>query len=305
MEKDITTNDFIANNDVFADIANVNLFAGKRVIAPEDLESVPTDSSYKDLEGQHHILFRDMGYAYSSYAGQIQKIVARNRRQKNSAYSKVIHDYQRLIPVATFILYFGSERWEKPLSLLDILNIPENKKNFWKNLINDYKIKVIHVSDQPEELRKKYQSDFGIIADYLSFGKNYRERDKHLRANTRKLIHVEQVLDMLKALSGDKRFEKIKESFLERENKEECDTMCSLLDMCEEEGIKKGIEIGNISIIRKMRGRGYTIKVIADIVDRKEEDISQISTILEEHPDWAEEKIYQRLQEMEKGDCHD
>lgn len=53
MEKDITTNNLIDNDDVFADIANVNIFDGVRLIAPEDLESVPTGSSYRDLDGSN------------------------------------------------------------------------------------------------------------------------------------------------------------------------------------------------------------------------------------------------------------
>lgn len=54
VEKDITTNSLIENNDVFADIANVNIFGGQMMIKQDDLESVPIDASYKDLKGKHH-----------------------------------------------------------------------------------------------------------------------------------------------------------------------------------------------------------------------------------------------------------
>ena len=185
MEKDITINDLLANNDVFADIADVNLFGGERVIASEDLEAVPTDSSYKDLEGQHHRLFRDtlkkvsklggciaflgyesqmsvnnimpirdMGYIYTAYAGQIRELVAENNKAKKSAYAKVLHDDQKLMPVATVILYFGRERRRKPLSLLDVLEIPDEEKEFWGRMLVDYKIHVIHMVNQPQEIRK-------------------------------------------------------------------------------------------------------------------------------------------------------
>ena len=59
MEKDITTSDLLSNNDVFADIANVNLFNGERIIYPDDLEEISLNSTYKDLDGKHHKLFRD------------------------------------------------------------------------------------------------------------------------------------------------------------------------------------------------------------------------------------------------------
>ena len=59
MEQDITTNSLLEYNDVFADIVNVNLLENRWSISAEDLEVVPTEGSYKDLEGTHHRLFRD------------------------------------------------------------------------------------------------------------------------------------------------------------------------------------------------------------------------------------------------------
>ena len=59
LKKDITTKDLLSNCDVFADIANVNLFGGEQLISPEDLMAVPLESSYKDMDGKHHRLFRD------------------------------------------------------------------------------------------------------------------------------------------------------------------------------------------------------------------------------------------------------
>ena len=57
---------------------------------------------------------------------------------------------------------------------------------------------------------------------------------------------------MLRALSGDRRFDTIKEYYVNNENKEECNKMCLLLDMCEQEGIRKGRKEG----IRKGRKKG-------------------------------------------------
>ena len=275
MEKDITTNDLLENNDVFADIANVNLFAGKQLISATDLEAIPTDTSYKDLDGQHHRLFRDvlkkvnhlnccigfigyesqtninrvmpvrdMGYTYTGYAKQIKELVAKNNQNNHSAYTKVLHDNQTLVPMVTFILYFGKEEWKTPLSLMDILKIPEEETPFWKNLINDYKIHVISLNGQPKKIRRQYQSDFSVIADYLAYSKNKKQLTQHLRKNNHKLIHVEQVLDLLQALSNDSRFQIIQEKYQNIENKKECDTMCLLLDLCEEDGIRKGVRKG-------------------------------------------------------------
>lgn len=296
MEKDITTNNLIDNDDVFADIANVNIFDGVRLIAPEDLESVPTGSSYRDLDGKHHRLFRDtlkrvqnlggcvaflgcesqtkinnimpvrdMGYTYTSYMKQIHNMMAENNKNGNCAYAKVLHDDQRLMPVATFVLYFGKDKWKRPLSLMDILDIPEEGKEFWESLIVDYRLNIIHMADQPKEIREKYRSDYRIIADYLAYHKNKAELETYLRKDSQRIIHVEQLLDMLYALSGDERFEVIKSRYLESNDKEECDTMCLLLDMCEEEGIQKGVSLAKQ--ILQLNAKGKTAEEIADQLD--------------------------------------
>ena len=59
MKKDIYTNSLLACDDVFADIANVNLMPEGVEIQAEELEEVRTDFSYRDLEGTPRRLFRD------------------------------------------------------------------------------------------------------------------------------------------------------------------------------------------------------------------------------------------------------
>ncbi len=50
------------------------------------------------------------------------------------AYTKVLHTEQKLMPIETFVLYFGEDEWKAPLSLMDILDIPEGEKELWNGL---------------------------------------------------------------------------------------------------------------------------------------------------------------------------
>lgn len=310
LKKDITTKDLLSNCDVFADIANVNLFGGEQVISPEDLMAVPLESSYKDMDGKHHRLFRDtfmqvkklggciafigfenqvdinrvmpvrdMGYTYTSYAKQVREIVARNNTEKHSAYTKVLHEEQKLMPIATFVLYFGEEEWKEPLSLMDILDIPEHEKEFWNGLIQDYQIHVIHMVGQSEDVRAKYRSDYGVIADYLAYYKDKNQLEDYWKHENRHLIHVEHVLDMLEAFSDDKRFREIKEQYIESSNKEERDNMCLLLDMCEERGIERGIERGmeqKAKSIAKNLLNVLEITTIAEVTGLSVQEVEQL-----------------------------
>ena len=58
-EKDFTEKILEAYNDVFADILNVLLFGGKRVISPDDLEDQTPNSFYK-ADGKIRELERDV-----------------------------------------------------------------------------------------------------------------------------------------------------------------------------------------------------------------------------------------------------
>ncbi len=99
--------------------------------------------------------------------------------------------------------------------------------------------RLLYSAGQSEDVRAKYRSDYGVIADYLAYYKDKNQLEDYWKHENRQLIHVEQVLDMLEAFSDDKRFREIKEQYIESNDKEERDTMCLLLDMCEERGMEQ------------------------------------------------------------------
>ena len=52
MERDLTEKNLVEDAEVFADISNVNLYGGERMIRPEDLELLPQEMIYRDSEGK-------------------------------------------------------------------------------------------------------------------------------------------------------------------------------------------------------------------------------------------------------------
>ena len=52
MTRDLTEKNLVEEAEVFADISNVNLYDGRNVIRPEDLELLPQEMHYKDSEGK-------------------------------------------------------------------------------------------------------------------------------------------------------------------------------------------------------------------------------------------------------------
>ena len=62
----------------------------------------------------------------------------------------------------TLVLYFGNSRWNKPKSLKELMDIPDELDEY----VNDYKIHVFEIAWLTEEQICKFQSDFRIDKRY-------------------------------------------------------------------------------------------------------------------------------------------
>lgn len=65
-KKDITEKHLEDYNDVFADIVNVLLFQGKRLMREDDLENSPTRSMYKADDNELHETERDVSKVWKN-----------------------------------------------------------------------------------------------------------------------------------------------------------------------------------------------------------------------------------------------
>lgn len=274
MKKDLATKNLIRCPDVFADIINVNMYDGKEVVSPKDLELLPSEMIFRDIDGAlgqrnqdvrmlvrqagmemavvctenqsgicNTMPVRDMGYIYCNYNEQIRRIKCENRERNRNFYAKEIGDKQKLVPVISFILYYGEEEWKSPLSLMDMLDIPEDKKDLIRPFIQNHHIHIIVLSGQDGETRKKYKSDFRNIVDYLACKKNSRKLEAYMRDASRKIEHPEEFLDLMGSISNDARYRKIVESIRKHKEKGEV-SMCIIAEELENRGMEKGMEKG-------------------------------------------------------------
>lgn len=79
MKQDITTKILEEYSDIFADIGNVNLYGGKQVISPDDLELLPSKLSYQDLQGKHRELRPDVRMKVKKQGWRLPSYVQRIR----------------------------------------------------------------------------------------------------------------------------------------------------------------------------------------------------------------------------------
>lgn len=155
------------------------------------------------------------------------------------------------------VLYWGSETWESPLSLHDMLHFSPDVEMVLKPLTANYPINLIQMAHLPEEVRGRLQSDFRLLADYMACKGEEAKLDILLSDDRHPIRHPEEFLDALSAVTGDSRYGEIKVQIQDREETEVV-TMCVLADKLEKRGMEKGLEKGIAVLIMDYAEDGKT-----------------------------------------------
>ena len=274
-EKDITQKMLERHNDVFSDIVNVLLFGGKKVVEEETLFDAVTDSALK-IDGRVRFQDRDVAKYWKDSQINIALLGMENQTNPDKFMPLRVMGYDGLeytrqvrkecngeskYPVITLVLYLGyDKKWTYPKNLFGALDIDEELKPY----VNDYKINLFEIAYLDREIIDSFKSDFWILADYL-----YQMRvNKNYVADKRSIGHIEELLMLMSAMTGDKRFEEI----IDEANKKEVVNMCEVLDIVEARGIEKGREEGADLISRLntiLAKEGNLDKIIKANTDKK------------------------------------
>ena len=270
-EKDITQKMLERHNDVFSDIVNVLLFGGKKVVEEETLFDAVTDSALK-IDGRVRFQDRDVAKYWKDSQINIALLGIENQTTPNKLMPFRVISYdgteygkqsrtenidKKKYPVISLVLYLGFEqKWLYPKNLLGIIDVDEKLRPY----VNDYKINLFEIAYLDREIIDSFKSDFWILADYL-----YQMRvNKNYVADKRSIGHIEELLMLMSAMTGDKRFEDI----IDEANKKEVVNMCEVLDIVEARGIEKGADI--ISRLNTILAKeGDLDKIIKANTDKK------------------------------------
>ena len=264
-EKDITQKTLERYNDVFADIINVLLFDGRRVVTEDSLTEAMPGSVLK-MDGKIRTQYRDIAKYWHNSKIKLSMFGLENQTKPEKRMPLRVFGYdgaeyvrqarkenikEAIYPVITLVLYFGyNGRWSQPKSLFELLEIDKEIKPY----VNDFKMNLFEIAYLDREKIDMFKSDFWILADYL-----YQMRvNKEYAAGDRLIEHVDELLLLMTAMTRDYRFE---ETINELKGKEKV-TMCEVLDRVEARGIEKGIEKGRQEGIKE-----GTVNVLISLVN--------------------------------------
>ena len=196
---------------------------------------------------------RNMLYDSKNYDNQVE-IIAKGHKQNiidkterstdvsSDEYLSGFYSTDKLTPVITLVIYFGSEKWTAPTSIHEMLNIDDPKI---LQYVPDYKINLITPESIPDEDFDKFQTEIRQVLKLIKHSK-----DKNDISETVKGKGYEKVSkDTANLLSA------ILEMDLKIDESEESVNMCKAVEEmkadAEAEGIAKGMAKGMAEEKRK------------------------------------------------------
>ena len=250
-EKDITQKVLEQYNDVFMDIVNVLLFNGEMVVREDDLIDLPTSSS-KKIGRKINYQDRDVAKYWQGNKINIAMLGLENQTDPDKlmplrviSYDGAEYGWQSnrknrdkpKYPVITLVLYMGHKgRWNYPKNIMGVVDVDERLKPY----VNDYKINLFELAYLPEEKRKLFKSDFRVVVDYLY---QVRKNNKY-EPEMYKIEHIDEVLNLMSAMTSDNRFEEVIEEVHEKEAKYMCEVIDIMLNKGWQEAIDSGMQQG-------------------------------------------------------------
>ena len=99
--------------------------------------------------------------------------------------------------------------------------------------VNDYKITVFNIAWLTDEEIARFKSDFKIVANFFV---HKRKNKDYVSDDKTEIKHVDEVLKLLSAMTGDDRYEEI----LAEKEKGEYNTMDAMLDRLLSKGEAQG-----------------------------------------------------------------
>ena len=129
--------------------------------------------------------------------------------------------------------------------------------------VNDCKVHVFEVAWLTDEQISKFRSDFKVVANFFVKKRKYRD---YIPDDSTEIQHVDEVLKLFTAFTGDERYEKVLNS------KGQVSNMCEVAERLENIGRAEG----RAEVIRNMLLKGRTPEEIADFGDFDLDEIIKI-----------------------------
>ena len=110
------------------------------------------------------------------YAKQVEQLRMKHRldgdRGSSEEFLSGMYKEDRLIPVITICLHFGTEPWDGALSLMELFDLPDERLQPY---IQDYRTLLIEPARMSDEDFDKFSTNLGQVLKFMKVGQDKRK----------------------------------------------------------------------------------------------------------------------------------
>ena len=223
---------------------------------------------------------RNMIYDAMNYSSQIREAAKRHTETKDwnnsgeflSGFAKG----EKLMPVVTIALYWGSEKWDGPRSVHEML--PPMEKELFK-YVADYRLNLI----VPEEITdfNKFRSALGPVLKLFQLAENRKALGLELKNNPAYKSMGQDSMNVVNTFLG---------LHMRLKEKEETVDMCKAWEEQREDGVKEGLQKGLQKGLQEGRREGLQKGLMTRLVEltirrfQKGDSAEEVAELFEEDP---------------------
>ena len=269
---DDITKEYVRRNDIFADLFNFFLYNGKKVIKPENLREMDIteialpfgngkDSSVQKLRDVLKILRvmeddeaiyvllgtelqavihyamppKNMLYDAIKYVDQINTIARAHKDKRDingDAFLSGFEKTDKIIPIITLTVYFGSKKWDGPITLHEMFT---TKNETLLKFVPDYRINLISPEAMSDEDFEKFHTEFRKVMKFIKYSENKKALQDMLKEDKSFETVSRDTANVINAVTH---------SGLKIPEKEEVVNMCKAIEDIRTEGYNEGRDKG-------------------------------------------------------------
>lgn len=202
-------------------------------------------------------------YDALDYAGQVEETARMHRnvrkqtagegtdRKPNSGeFLGGFWKKDRLIPSITVTVYFGSDRWDGPLSLFDMMDVTDSRI---LSCMDNYHVRLIAPALMPDEEIMKFHSNLREVMLFIKYSKEKEKIDEILQMNEARFRAMERrAVDVIEVITN---------AGLKYDEKEMKVDMCQAIQEMrmesEQIGERRGEQRGQLKSAQKSAGNFY------------------------------------------------
>lgn len=197
---DTITKKYMENPIVFADAFNQFLYHGDQKINPAQLTELDTAEIVIPYGGN------GAGVPEQKYRMKEMKSERSDNPQEKAAltdgeFLSGFWKTDRLIPVVTLVIYFGSDSWDAPLSLKEMYS---NTDSVILAHAPDYHVNLIAPKEMPDDEINEFHSNLREVMLYIKYSKDKQTLNKVVMEDI-KFQHLErQAAEVINVVTGSK-----------------------------------------------------------------------------------------------------